>query len=94
VQRETGEKRMDAQHMTDREAVDMMNRCKHEIINLKAVIAQLQPKADAYDNLAAIVRLLPQPSRGYGEDLVWVLEKRIRELTSKPAEAATEQVEA
>lgn len=75
--------------MTNQEAIEMMTRCKGEIANLKAVIAQLQPKADAYDNLAAIVRLLPQPSRGYGEDLVWVLEKRIRELTPPKQEAAS-----
>jgi hypothetical protein len=72
--------------ITNQEAIQMMNRCKSEITNLKAAIAHLQPKADAYDNLAAIVRLLPQPSQGYGEDLVWVLDKRIRELTPKPAE--------
>lgn len=67
--------------ISNKEAIEMMNRCKHEIASLKAVIGRLQPKADAYDNLAAIVRLLPQPSQGYGEDLVWVLDKRIRELT-------------
>ena len=72
--------------ITNQEAIQMMNRCKSEIVNLKAAIAHLQPKADAYDNLAAIVRLLPQPSQSYGEDLVWVLDKRIRELTPKPAE--------
>lgn len=72
--------------ISNQEAIQMMNRCKSEIVSLKAAIAHLQPKADAYDNLAAIVRLLPQPSRGYGEDLVWVLDKRIQELTPKPAE--------
>lgn len=74
--------------ISNQEAIEMMNRCKHEIVSLKATIARLQPKADAYDNLAAIVRLFPQPSQGYGEDLVWVLDKRIRELTPKPAENA------
>lgn len=72
--------------ITNAEAIEMMNRCKHEIAGLRAVIERLQPKADAYDNIAAILRLLPQPSRGAGEDLVWLLEKRIRELQSSPAE--------
>jgi len=67
--------------MTNQEAIEMMNRCKHEITNLKAVIARLQPKAEAYDNMAQIIAMLPRPSVGMGEDLVWVLEKRIRELT-------------
>jgi hypothetical protein len=72
--------------MTNIEAIEMMNRCKAEIIGLRAIIERLKPKADAYDNLAAIVRLLPQPSIGMGEDLVWTLDKRIRELQPKPTE--------
>ncbi|WP_050384566.1 hypothetical protein [Bradyrhizobium pachyrhizi] len=66
--------------MTNAEAVEMMNRCKHEIATLRATIERLRPKADAYDNIAAVLRLLPQPSVGMGEDLVWILDKRIREL--------------
>ena len=71
--------------ISNKEAIDMMDRCKHEIMNLKAVIDRLKPKADAYDNLATLLRLLPQPSVGMSEDLVWVLDKRIRELSPKPA---------
>jgi hypothetical protein len=70
------------------EAIEMMNRCKQEIAGLRAEISRLKPKADAYDNIATILRLLPQPSVGMGEDLVWVLDKRIRELMPKPAEPA------
>jgi hypothetical protein len=70
--------------MSDKEAIEMMNRCKHEIMNLKATIERLKPKADAYDNLATLLRLLPQPGIAMGEDLVWVLDKRIRELSPKP----------
>jgi len=66
------------------EAIQMMNRCKQEILSLRAVIARLEPKADAYDNLVRVLRLLPQPSVGMGEDMVWVLDKRIRELKPKP----------
>lgn len=76
------------QEMTNAEAIQMMERCKAEIISLRAVIARLEPKADAYDNLAAIVRLLPQRSVGMGEDLAWVLDKRIRELQPKPMNEA------
>lgn len=68
------------------EAIEMMNRCKQEIAGLRAEIARLKPKADAYDSVAQVLRLLPQPSQGMGEDLVWILDKRIRELTPKPAE--------
>ena len=70
--------------MSNEEAIQMMNRCKEEILTLRGVIARLQPKADAYDNLVCVLRLLPQPSIGMGEDFVWALNNRIREL-SPPA---------
>ena len=70
--------------MTNAEAIQMMNRCKNEITCMRAEIGRLTPRAHAYDNISAILRLLPQPSRGMGEDLVWVLENRLRELTPKP----------
>lgn len=76
--------------ISNKEAIEMMNRCKHEIMNLRATIDRLQPKADAYDNLAIVLGLLPRQSVGMGENLVWVLDKRIRELGPKPA--AVEQV--
>ena len=72
--------------ITNAEAIEMMQRCKEEIRTLCAVIDRLAPKADAYDNLAAVLRLLPQPSVGRGEDLMWILEKRIRELQPKVEE--------
>lgn len=74
--------------ITNKEAIEMMNRCKEEIRSLRSVIDRLKPKAEAYDNLATLLRLLPQPSVGMGEDVVWILDKRIRELT--PAEPKAE----
>lgn len=67
--------------ITNKEAIDMMNRCKEEIRSLRSVIDRLKPKAEAYDNLATLLRLLPQQSVAMGEDVVWILDKRIRELT-------------
>ena len=72
--------------ISNQEAIEMMNRCKQEIIGMRATIDRLKPKADAYDNLVTVLRLLPQPSVGMGEDLVWILDKRIRELQPKPKE--------
>ncbi len=66
--------------MHDKEAIDMMLRCKGEIESLRIIISKLQPKADAYDNLSIVLHLLPQPSQGYGEDLVWRLKNKIDEL--------------
>lgn len=71
--------------ISNSEAIQMMNRCKNEILTLRATIKHLQPKADAYDNISAILRLLPPPSVGMGEDVVWTLDQRIRELT-QPAQ--------
>lgn len=71
--------------ISNKEAIEMMNRYKSEIVGLRSTIERLRPKADAYDNLAAVLRLLPQPSIGMGEDMVWLLDKRIRELTPQPS---------
>ena len=70
--------------INNREAIEMMNRCKHEIMQMRATIEHLRPKAEAYDNLVVVLNLLPRQSVGMGEDLVWILDKRIRELTPKP----------
>lgn len=69
--------------ITNQEAIDMMERCKQEIKNLRSMISYLQPKADAYDNLSAVLRLLPQKSMGMGEDITYRIDERIRELTPK-----------
>ena len=57
-----------------------MQRCAEEIRQLRKSNAELAPKADAYDALLQVLNMIPQPSRGYGEDLVWKLEKEIAEL--------------
>lgn len=66
--------------ISNREALQMMARCKDEIQTLRAQTERLKPKADAYDNLAIVLNLLPRQSMGAGEDLVWILDKRMREL--------------
>jgi hypothetical protein len=71
--------------ISNQEAIEMMNRCKQEIIGMRATIDRLKPKADAYDNLVVVLGLLPRQSVGMGEDLVWIIDKRIRELQPNPA---------
>lgn len=70
-----------------REMIEMMQRCKSEIIDLRRQVERLQPKADAYDNLTTVLRLLPRPSQGMSEDLAWALERRIEKLASEEKEA-------
>lgn len=72
--------------ISNKEAIEMMSRCKSEIIGLRATIDRLKPKADAYDNLAIVLGLLPRSSMGMGEDLVWTLDKRMRELAPVKSE--------
>jgi hypothetical protein len=68
--------------MTNAEFVQILNRCKREILHLRAAIAHLEPKADAYDNLACVLRLMAQPSSigMLGEDVVRFLDERVNEL--------------
>lgn len=74
--------------ISNQEAIEMMNRCKHEIMGLRATIDRLKPKAEAYDNLVVVLGLLPRQSEGAQPDLVWIIDKRIQELTPKPTENA------
>lgn len=66
--------------MEDREAVEMMRRCSGEIKQLRAEIERLRPKAEAYDNMAAMIGLLPKPSRTMGEDLAYTLDQRVSKI--------------
>jgi hypothetical protein len=76
--------------MSNSEAMQMMRRASDEIKGLRATIERLQPKAEAYDSLRAVLDLLPRPSRGYGEDVAFLLDRRIEEI-KKAENAAGEQ---
>jgi hypothetical protein len=68
----------------DKEAVEMMQRCLSDIENLRRQIGHLEPQAEAYTVIRDVVRLLPKASQGYGEDICWILRKKIAELQPKP----------
>lgn len=74
--------------MNDKEAIEMMQRCKNEIFSLRQEIDRLGPKADAYDSVAHILSLMPRRSMGSGEDMVWMLDKRIREIEQSLANSS------
>ena len=69
--------------MDDKEAVEMMQRCKNEIMSLRVEIGHLRPKAEAYDDISQILSLLPRRSQGMSEDVVWALDRRIREIVEQ-----------
>jgi hypothetical protein len=73
---------MGAPTMSVNEQIEMMQRCASEIRALRATIDVLKPRAEAYDNLVAVLRLLPRPSAVMVEDLAYVLDQRVREITA------------
>lgn len=79
--------------MHNNEAVEMMQCARDEIKSLRARINTLEPKANAYDSICTILGLLPQKAQGYGEDVAWMLEKRIGEI-KKEMEAERAEIRA
>lgn len=49
--------------ISNKEAIEMMLRCKSEIMNLRAQTDRLSPKADAYDKLAIVLGLLQEATQ-------------------------------
>ena len=80
--------------MQDKEAIDMMQRCSGEIKMLRQQIAELAPKADAYDLLATTINTMaPRRSQVMGEDLAWTLDRRVEKLREAIKASADPQVE-
>ena len=73
--------------MDKQEAIEMMKRASEEIKSLRRQIDRLAPKADAYDAIRELQGMIPRPSQGYGEDVAWMLDKRIKELLIVPESA-------
>jgi hypothetical protein len=67
----------------ENEYISMMTTCAHEIKSLRRTVADLQPRAEAYDRLSAVIDMFPRRSVGMGEDLAWRLDKRVEELRTK-----------
>ena len=81
--------------MNDKEAIEMMQRCLQELRSRRAQIEHLSPLADAYIALRDVIRMAG-PRNGAsicGVDIIWTLEKRIRELEPKPAAASANELE-
>lgn len=56
-----------------------------EIRALRAQVAELAPKAKAYDALVTVLGFVPRQSQGYGVDLAFQLERRVDELRKDAA---------
>lgn len=70
--------------MRDIDVAQMAQRCVFEIKRLRERLAMIEPKADAYDNLAAVIRLAgPREGGVFAPDLVRQLEEQIADLSQK-----------
>jgi len=57
-----------------------------EIILLRRRVAELEPKAHAYDTIAQVARLTAhETSQGYGEDPAWRMKSVIDQLVAERA---------
>jgi hypothetical protein len=66
--------------MMTNEFVSMGRRVSAEIKLLRRYNQLLAPKAEAWDMLTTVLRLLPQPNPPLSEDLALLIDKRLAEL--------------
>lgn len=81
-------------NMTPTDQVLLLRQASMEMKQLRAQISQLQPKAQAYDNLSAVIAAMrPRELMGRGEDLAWMLDQvanEIEQTTAVEAKGKTE----
>lgn len=83
-----------AEGMNQLEQLQMMRRCRDEIQALRHRLNFLEPRAEAYETITTLVRYLaPRTGQGAGEDVVWILEKRMREIEAAAEKAQESQKE-
>jgi hypothetical protein len=62
-----------------------------EIVSLRARLAHMEPKADAYDTIARIARLTVQDeARGYSVDVAWRIKSLLEKVKTPAAEEEAE----
>ncbi|SKB32635.1 hypothetical protein [Sphingopyxis flava] len=69
--------------MDRHEMISLLQQAHNEIMSLRHEIAELAPKAHAYDTIAAVTRMKPAPEQGYTVDLAWRLAKAVEELDAE-----------
>ncbi len=71
--------------VTKEEFLNMARRASDEIKQLRAEIAFLLPKAQAYDALQMVLGMIPRQRQGAGEDLAALLDRRVEFISKVPA---------
>jgi hypothetical protein len=74
--------------MRDKEALQMLARCREEIVTLRKINAELAPKADAYDRMAQMLDMMPRRSQGMGEDILWIIDREAGKLRAAATETS------
>lgn len=65
------------------ETIRLLRMSHDEIITLRRQVAELSPKAHAYDTLAKVIRLKSEPEQGYGIDIAWELSNAVETLVAE-----------
>ena len=72
--------------MENTEVLQLIRRCTDEIKTLRKQIDYLKPKAEAYEAMLVILQLVPRGGMmGEGEDLVWLLDRKVRDIENEEA---------
>lgn len=69
--------------MSINEQAQMLMRVGEDIRQLRNEIDRLRPRAEAYDAIASILGLLPKRLQGAGEDCLWQVERKLREIQAE-----------
>lgn len=74
------------------ETIQLLQRAHNEIVTLRRQVAELAPRAHAYDTVAALARLKEEPAQGYSEDVAWRIKQAVETLEAeRKAEQMSEQ---
>lgn len=75
--------------MTNKDALLMLGVLREEILSLRAHIARLQPKAEAYELISKILHVtVKDQSGGEGEDVLWKIDTQRRKIEAEEKELA------
>lgn len=74
------------------ETIFLLRQAHDEVVMLRRRLAELEPKAHAYDTLALTARLAERTEhRDYSVDVTWQLKEAVDKLVAEGAKEATSE---